>query len=133
MKMLRTIPALPVRILSKSLVFYTKKLGFSLAHEEEKFAIVKKDEVEVHLWVANDESWRTRAHDAPVSTGAESFIAGTASCRIEVTGIHEYYDALKQHGIIHPNGPLQEQPWGDRDFSVIDPDNNLITFFQRIS
>lgn len=33
---------------------------------------------------------------------------------------------------IHPNGPLQTKPWGQREFALLDPDNNLITFGQGI-
>jgi hypothetical protein len=31
---------------------------------------------------------------------------------------------------IHPNAPLQQKPWGQIEFSLLDPDNNLITFGQ---
>lgn len=35
-------------------------------------------------------------------------------------------------GILHPNTSLKDQWWDERDFAVIDPDNNLISFFQQI-
>jgi hypothetical protein len=31
---------------------------------------------------------------------------------------------------IHPNGKLQTKPWGQKEFSILDPDNNLLTFGQ---
>lgn len=61
----------------------------------------------------------------------ESFIAGTASCRIRVEVVDGLYDVLKTRGILHPRAHLQNRAWGDRDFSVVDPDNNLVTFFER--
>ena len=55
-------------------------LGFKVVHHEGGFSIVRRDGVELHLWEARDESWRQRSHTAPpVISGAESFIAGTAS------------------------------------------------------
>lgn len=129
--MLRSIPALPVQSIKNSIQFYCDKLGFKAFHQEKEFAIIGKDEVKIHLWAANDESWRTRKQNLPISLGTESFMAGTASCRIEVDGITEFYQNIKQLNIIHPNGPLQNQPWGERDFSIVDIDNNLITFFQK--
>jgi hypothetical protein len=33
---------------------------------------------------------------------------------------------------IHPNGSLQTKPWGQREFSILDPDNNLLTFGQTL-
>ena len=58
-------------------------------------------------------------------------LAGTASCRIGVEGVDELHGVLQPLGILHPNAQLADQPWGTRDFGVLDPDNNLITFFER--
>jgi catechol 2,3-dioxygenase-like lactoylglutathione lyase family enzyme len=131
-RMLQSIPALPVGDIKKSIGFYCDKLGFTLVHHEDGFAVLMCNEVRIHLWEASDEGWRSRSNDSPVCTGAESFIAGTASCRIEVEGIDELYQHIKPLGILHPNTSLKDQWWDERDFAVIDPDNNLISFFQQI-
>ena len=35
-------------------------------------------------------------------------------------------------GIVkHPNGPLETKPWGQKEFSILDPDNNLLTFGEK--
>ena len=88
-----------------------------------------RDEVEIHLWQASDETWRGRSGE-PVVSGAESFIAGTASCRVHVAGIDTLYAELMPRGVVHPNGALAVKPWRSREFAVIDRDNNLITFFE---
>jgi uncharacterized glyoxalase superfamily protein PhnB len=31
---------------------------------------------------------------------------------------------------VHENAPLEEQPWGFREFSVRDCDGNLVNFFE---
>jgi catechol 2,3-dioxygenase-like lactoylglutathione lyase family enzyme len=131
MQMLSAIPALPVRDVEKSIPFYRDTLGLSLRHHDTGFAIFHRDAVEVHLWQADDESWRTRTTGEPVTSGAESFISGTASCRIAVNGVDELYTRLQQDGVIHPNGQIRNTEWGTREFGVTDPDNNLITFFER--
>jgi catechol 2,3-dioxygenase-like lactoylglutathione lyase family enzyme len=127
-----TIPALPVKQVAASSTFYREKLGFAPRHQEEGFAIVRRDAAEIHLWQANDEEWRERANlaDRPVASGAESFLAGTASCRVRVEGIDQLYAEYQTQGVVHPRGLLKEQWWGDRDFSVLDLDGNLVTFFQ---
>jgi hypothetical protein len=33
---------------------------------------------------------------------------------------------------IHPNGGLQVKPWGQKEFALLDPDNNLLTFGQDV-
>lgn len=129
--MLGAIPALPVKDITRSIPFYRDQLGFTLAHQEDGFAIFRRDTAEVHLWQANDETWQKRDGSRPVISGAESFIAGTASCRIAVEGINDLYERVLPFGIVHPNAPIRDQPWGDRDFSMLDPDGNLVTFFQE--
>lgn len=134
MKMLRAVPALPVSSIQASADFYCSKLGFTLGYHTENFAVLQYDGVRmIHLWAANDESWRSRNISAkPVDSGAESFIAGTASCRIEVEGVSELYEQVRTLGILHPNAPLSDRWWGERDFGITDPDNNLIEFYERI-
>ena len=63
-------------------------MGFSVPYHDD-FAKLIRDEVEIHLWADSDETWLTRGilSTLPVCSGAESFLAGTASCRIEVQGV----------------------------------------------
>jgi catechol 2,3-dioxygenase-like lactoylglutathione lyase family enzyme len=133
MRMLRTVPALPVSNIKQSIDFYCDKLGFTLGYHEGGFAVLLCNEVRfIHLWEANDESWRSRNNSIPIISGAESFIAGTASCRIEVEGIDELYRHIQPLGILHPNAQLSNRWWGERDFGISDPDKNLIEFFENI-
>ncbi len=71
-KMKYAIPALPVLNIGRSVAFYRDKLDFRLIHEEAGFAILRRDEAEIHLWAASDEDWRTREGSSPVVSGAES-------------------------------------------------------------
>jgi catechol 2,3-dioxygenase-like lactoylglutathione lyase family enzyme len=130
MKMLRTIPALPVRHMDRSVEFYRDKLRFTLIHREDGFAIFRRDAAEIHVWAASDEAWRARDGTSPVVSGAESFIAGTASCRVEVEGVDELYRELRPLGILEPDAQPRDQWWGSREFHVKDPDNNLVTLFE---
>lgn len=132
MHLLSAIPALPVRDVEKSIPFYRDVLGLIMRHQDAGFAIFYKDAIEIHLWQADDESWQNRSHQDPVCSGAESFIAGTASCRIAMTGVEELYATLRTQNVVHPNGHLSATPWGTREFGVSDLDNNLITFFERL-
>ena len=48
---------------------------------------------------------------------------------IRVSGIDAFYQELEaKHIAIHPNGPLELKPWGQKEFALLDPDNNLLTF-----
>src|ERR1700736_3901668 len=106
-----TIPVFLVRDVAASAAFYAAKLGMPARHQEEGFAIVRRDAAEINLTRADDEAWRRRPGLAarPVVSGAESFLAGTGACRVEVTGIDDLYAELKAREIVHPNGPIQDQ------------------------
>jgi catechol 2,3-dioxygenase-like lactoylglutathione lyase family enzyme len=116
-----------------SIAFCRDKLGFTVIHHDGGFAIVQRDAVtlQLDLWEASDQGWRSRSATDPVVSGAESFIAGTASCRIAVDDVDALHDELEPQGILHPKGQLRDQPWGSREFAITDPDNNLVTFFRR--
>lgn len=134
MKLKKTIPALPVQDMEMATAFYAGKLGFTVGHQEDDFAILVRDEVEIHLWKSGDETWRDRGVgivSLPICSGAESFLAGTVSCRIEVQGIDQLYQECKAKGILHsPNTVVKDQPWGDREFAAVDLYRNLITFYE---
>ena len=129
----QTIPALPVRDAAAAVDFYRKRLGFDVLHHDGGFAVLGRDDAVVHLWEASDESWRNRDHgDRPVRSGAESFIAGTASCRIHVAGVDELYEELGGRDVLHPisKDGVDDTDFGTREFATLDADGNLITFFQ---
>jgi catechol 2,3-dioxygenase-like lactoylglutathione lyase family enzyme len=130
----QTIPALPVRNAAAAVAFYRDRLGFEELHHDGGFAVLCRDEAVLHLWEAGDESWRGRDDlaERPVSTGAESFIAGTASCRIMTAHVDELYDELRARDVLHPvsKGGVEDTDFGTREFSALDLDGNLVTFFR---
>ncbi len=132
MKCLNSIPALPIQDMSRSAAFFHDKLGFTIIFQEGGYAVLRRDSAEIHLWAATDESWRERNGASPIISGAESFIAGTASCRIGVEGVEELYQEIRPLGILHPKAHLHHTDFGTREFAISDPDNNLVTFFERV-
>jgi catechol 2,3-dioxygenase-like lactoylglutathione lyase family enzyme len=128
----RTIPALPVRDAAAAVSFYRDRLGFDVLHHDGGFAVLGRDDAVVHLWEAGDESWRDRDRGGkPVCSGAESFIAGTASCRIEVEGVDELYAELRERDVLHPvsRKGVDDTDFGTREFATLDLDGNLVTFY----
>ena len=96
MTLTQTIPAMPVREMDDAVAFYRDRLGFEVVHHDGGFAVLSRDEAVVHLWESSDESWRERGDAAtnPVCSGAESFIAGTASFRVQVSGVDDLYGEM---------------------------------------
>jgi catechol 2,3-dioxygenase-like lactoylglutathione lyase family enzyme len=133
MKLSTTVPALPVQNVREAVAFYQRRLGFSVSYADDRFARLVRDEAEVHLWAADDQSWRQRENlaEEPVCSGAESFIAGTASCRIAVDDVDGLYAELTAAAVLHPNDPgsAVDTAWGTREFAALDNEGNLLTFW----
>lgn len=122
-RFLAAVPALPVSDERAAVRFFEQALGLvELVDDGVGLGILRRDAVELHVWVADG--------SAP---GAERALAGSASCRLEVTGVDELYDHCRGLGIVHPRAPLRDQPWGDREFGVLDLDGNLVTLVERLS
>ncbi len=119
---LSATPAFAVSNIDRSVAFFTAVLSFEAAVENDGFALLRRDRIALTLWLADG--------SAP---GAERELAGTVSCRIEVTGIDSWYEQCRAAGCVHPNGHLSDTEWGTREFAVLDPDNNLISFWQRLA
>ena len=129
----RTIPALPVRDAAKAVAHYRDRLRFEVLHHDGGFAVLQRDDARLHLWEASDTSWQDRATpERPVCSGAESFLAGTASCRIEVTDVDGLYDELRAAGVLHPvsRDGVTDTDFGTREFATLDADGNLLEFFR---
>lgn len=131
----RTIPALPVRDVPAAVAAYRDRFGFEAVHTSDGFAVLVRDDAVLHLWAAGDEGWRARdgLGERPVCSGAESFLAGTASCRIETGDVDALYAELRVADVLHPvsRDGVQATEFGTREFATLDPDGNLLTFFCR--
>jgi catechol 2,3-dioxygenase-like lactoylglutathione lyase family enzyme len=130
----RTIPALPVRGVRAAVAFYRERLGFESPHETDDFAVIVRDDAVIHLWGSSDEDWRAREdfRARPISSGAESFLAGTASCRIEVADVDGLFGELEVADVLHPvsKSGVDNTDFGTREFATLDLDGNLLTFFR---
>ena len=128
------IPALPVGNVAAAIAHYVEHFGFTALHADDDFAVLSRGEVVVHLWGSTDDSWQSRGDlaERPIRTGAESFLSGTASCRIEVAGIDALFAELAPRGVLHPVsvGGVTGTDFGTREFATLDLAGNLLTFFE---
>lgn len=82
-----------------------------------EYLMLKKNNIEMHFF----------AH--PELIPSENY----GQVYIRTVEIEQVYQRLLEMGIaIHPNGKLSLKPWGQKEFSLLDPDNNLLTFGESI-
>mgnify|MGYP003552444553 CR=1 FL=1 len=111
-KFISATPFFLARDLPATLAFY-KHLGFHCRHQDHEYAIIVRDAIEIHFGVKAD----LRDEDATL-------------CRVRVEGIDDLYADYRARGVVHPNGALERKPWGSQEFSIVDPNNFLITFYE---
>jgi catechol 2,3-dioxygenase-like lactoylglutathione lyase family enzyme len=125
-----------VREVPAAVAYYRARFGFEAVHETGDFAVIVRDDAVLHLWGASDQDWRSRPDlaERPVCSGAESFIAGTASCRIEVADVDSLYEELRGAEVLHPvsRDGVDDTDFGTREFATLDSDGNLLTFFRWV-
>lgn len=111
-------PKLPMRSKAATRAYY-EQLGFAQwgLHEYPDYLMLQKDQVEIHFFLFE-------TLDAKENYG---------QVYIRTNNIDQLYQSLLDKGVsIHPNAPLQTKPWGQKEFSLIDPDGNLLTFGQAV-
>ena len=88
----------------------------------------RADEAVLHLWQAGDEAARAVILERPVRSGAESFIAGTASCRHPVRAATSCF-ASSPPEVLHPvaKDGCERPDFGSREFATLDLDGNLVS------
>lgn len=111
------IPKLPMRDQAATGAYYEDRLGFSVAGSYPDYLIVESDGLQLHFFHSPDLDPRT--NDGQVY--------------IRTTAIDDLYRSLVDRGVaIHPYGALANKPWGQREFALLDPDHNLLTFGQAL-
>jgi catechol 2,3-dioxygenase-like lactoylglutathione lyase family enzyme len=109
------IPVLPVRDVPQAVAFYRDKLGFSPVFQMDGYAIVIRAAIEFHL------------------DGFAEWPRPSTTCRVNLTGVDELYAEIEPKGIVHPDEPLLTHPHGMRQFSILDPWGNRVTFAERVA
>ncbi len=100
--------------------FYIHKLGFIVVGnaEYDHYLMIQKDQIQIHFF--KFEELKPKENYGQVY--------------IRTANIDLVYKSFLENDIrIHPNGKLEEKPWGQKEFSILDPDHNLLTFGQPIS
>ena len=112
-------PKLPMRDIAVTRTYYIDKLGFHPVGNTEypDYLMVEKEHIQLHFFLF-------RELDPKENYG---------QVYIRTDDIDRLYQHMLDSGVaIHPNGALQARPWGQREFHLLDPDHNLLTFGQAV-
>ena len=112
------IPKLPMRNKSITKAYYIQNLGFTEfgSTDYEYYLMLEKDKLQLHFFQFKDLN--------PLENYGQVYL--------RTLEIEKLYQSLLNKNIsIHPNGKLESKPWGQKEFSLLDPDHNLLTFGQQ--
>lgn len=109
-------PKLPMRNKEHTKTYY-QQLGFTASADYGDYLIIQKDSIEIHFFSFPELD--------PLTNYGQVYI--------RTNEIDKLYQLLQEKGVtIHPNAALAEKPWRQKEFALLDPDHNLLTFGQAI-
>ena len=112
-------PKLPMRDKAVTRNFYLNKLGFEEfgGTDYDGYLMLQRDNIQIHFFEFKDLD--------PKENYGQVYI--------RTDNIDEPYRLALENKIDMPAaGHLQIKPWRQKEFSLLDPDNNLLTFGQSI-
>jgi len=113
------IPKLPMhdKVITRN--FYLNQLGFKDigSADFEGYLLLQKDNIEIHFFEFKELDPKENYGQVYISTND-----------IETL----YQSMLENQNNIYPAGHLQTKPWAQKEFAMLDPDNNLLRFGQSI-
>lgn len=118
--MLKAIkPKLPMRNKAITKDYYLNKLDFQEFGDTdfEGYLMLQKDNIQIHFFEYKELDPKENYGQVYIRTD-------------EIDKLYQLL--LDKKTAIHPNGSLAIKPWGQKEFSVLDPDNNLLTFGQTV-
>lgn len=111
-------PKLPMRSKPATKEFYIHRLGFAqFGGDFDGYLMVEKDDIQIHFF------------EFPELNPKENY----GQVYIRTTAIDAWYGRAREQKLAIPElGHLQTRPWGQKEFSLLDPDYNLLTFGQAV-
>lgn len=112
-------PKLPMRNKTTTRDFYVNKLGFRDIGkvDYDGYLMIQKDAIEMHFF-------EFKELDPKENYG---------QVYIRTDDIDKLYQSMLDKKLsIHPAGHLEIKPWRQKEFAMLDPDNNLLTFGQSV-
>ena len=113
-------PKLPMRHKAETRDYYLNSLGFreTGSADFDGYLMIEKDNIQIHFF-------EFKELDPKENYG---------QVYIRTNDIDNLFQSLLERKVsIHPAGHLQAKPWGQKEFSLLDPDNNLLTFGEIIN
>ena len=111
-------PRLPMRDKAATREFYITKLGFQqFGADYDGYLMVQRDNIQIHFFEFKELDPKENYGQVYIRTDdIESLYKSALNKKLEMPKL----------------GHLESKPWRQKEFSLLDPDNNLLTFGQNV-
>ncbi len=123
------IPSLRFKDLPAAVAFYTGTLGFSLTRGDATEANISIDRGDAHLMLESAAEFYSPAYNEAIR--ARLGTPSPNALYIEAEDLDDLY--AKTAAKVEIVDPLAERPWGQREFTLADPEGNWLTFWKALN
>ncbi len=111
-------PVLPSSDIDRDVNWYRDNVGFSLVHKDQMYAVLKRDQLYMHL------QWHADTDDDP--------LLGGSVIKIFVKNIQPVFEEFVKRGTISKGKLQRNTAWGTHEFGFYDLNNNAVFFVEDI-
>ena len=112
-------PVLPSQDIDRDVAWYEKQVGFKLLHKDSMYAVLKRENLHVHL------QWHADTEDDP--------LLGGSVIQIIVKNLLPLFEELLERGTVKEEKLRLKTPWQTNEFGFYDLNKNAIFFVEDIS
>ena len=123
------IPSLRFNDLPRAIRFYRDTLGFTLDRGDENEPNVAITRGDARLMLESAAAFYSDAYNAAIDGRLGS--QGPNSLYIEAEDLDDLHGAVHAANVTILD-PLAEREWGQREFTVADPEGNWLTFWKAL-
>lgn len=111
-KLLEISPVIPSQDINRDVEWYQEFVGFQLVHKDEMYAVLKRENLHLHL------QWHADTDDDP--------LLGGSVIKIFVRNIHPIFKEFVKRGTVTSNKLRLDTPWNTNEFGFYDLNKNAI-------
>ncbi|WP_420322750.1 VOC family protein [Flagellimonas sp.] len=111
-KLLEISPVMPSQDIDRDVAWYKKHLGFRLLHKDQMYAVLRRENLCIHL------QWHADTPDDP--------LLGGSVIKIFVENIAPIFQEFVERGTVSPEKMRLNTPWGTHEFGFYDLNKNAI-------
>jgi len=117
-ELLKIFPVLPSQDIDRDVNWYEKHLGFQLVHKDNMYAVIKRENLCIHL------QWHADTADDP--------LLGGSVIRIFVKNLKPIFNEFVDRGTVKKEKLRLNTPWNTNEFGLYDLNKNAIFFMEDV-